>query len=285
MNILCTGNNKQIEFLSIVKIIKKIIEKLRCNFFLDQDIVAENSIIESVSFKDLNKINTSINLVISIGGDGSLLSAIQKMGNNQIPILGIHNGNLGFLNQTNLQNFEQSLNEILNKNIPINESNLIKATVYSCNGDIKYEMIGFNDIVINHGNLLRMIKLQLFENDQLLNDYSCDGIIFSTPFGSTGYSLSAGGPIVSPNIDSIIITPISSHSLSSRSIVLSDESKIKVIFKSEQNNINIVSDGQNHNKLDSRDFVLINKSKIKAKIVSIEDDNDYYMKLRNKIGW
>ena len=285
MNILCTGNNKQIEFLPIVKIVKKIIEKSRCDFFLDQDIVAENFVVESISFKNLNKINTSINLVISIGGDGSLLSSIQKMGNNQIPILGIHNGNLGFLNQTNLQNFEQYLNEILNTNIPINKSNLIKATVYSSNGDIKYEMIGFNDIVINHGNLLRMIKLQLFENDQLLNDYSCDGIIFSTPFGSTGYSLSAGGPIVSPNIDSIIITPISSHSLSSRSIVLSDESKIKVIFKSEQNNINIVSDGQKHNKLDSRDFVLINKSKIKAKIVSIEDDNDYYMKLRNKIGW
>ncbi|MBI64740.1 MAG: NAD(+) kinase [Candidatus Marinimicrobia bacterium] len=285
MNILCTGNERQKNFLSIVKKIKIIVEDLKFNFFLDEDIIVDEFSVKSHSFNKLNKSNYIINLVISVGGDGSLLSAIQKMSSNQIPILGIHNGNLGFLNQTNIECFKQSLIEIVDKQIPINQYDLISASVYSPNGDTKYEMFGFNDIVINHGNLLRIIKLQLFENDKLLNDYSCDGVIFSTPFGSTAYSLSAGGPIVSPDIDSIIITPISSHSLSSRSIVLSNNSKIKVIFKSEQNNINIVSDGQNHNKLDFRDSVLINKSKIKAKIISIDNNSDYYSKLRNKIGW
>ena len=148
MNILCTGNKRQEKFLSIVKEIKIIVEDLKFNFFLDEDIIVDEFSVKFHSFEKLNEANHIIDLVISIGGDGSLLSAIQKMSNNQIPILGIHNGNLGFLNQTNVECFKQSLIEIVDKKIPINQYDLISASVYSPNGDIKYEMFGFNDIVI-----------------------------------------------------------------------------------------------------------------------------------------
>ena len=285
MNILCTGNKNKKDFLNVLINVKKIIDNSKSNFYIDEDKLLLDYNFKSVTFNDLEKNN--INLVISIGGDGSLLSSIQKMKNNQIPILGIHIGNLGFLNQLDISNYEKLLPTIINnKKVPFEKNMLISASVYNADDELEYNFLGFNDIVINHGKLLKLINVKLSLNNSYLNSYICDGLIFSTSLGSTAYSLSAGGPIVAPDIDSIIITPISSHSLSSRSIVISSNNCIKVEFTSkENNNINIVSDGQNYEKINNTYKVLINKSKIESKILKVSGIDDYYSKLRNKIGW
>ena len=175
---------------------------------------------------------------------------------------------------------------IKSKKIIFRENNLISALVYTFDNKLKYSFLGFNDIVINHGKFLKLINVELFLNDNYLNSYICDGLIFSSSLGSTAYSLSAGGPIVAPDIESLIITPISSHSLSSRSIVLSFDNQIRVEFTSkENNNINIVSDGQNYKKIDNTHKIFIKKSKIKSKMIKFKGIDNYYSKLKNKIGW
>ena len=285
MRVFCSGNKNKEDFIDVLSNVKSIIEKNGCEFYLDKDKSISTLECNLLSFENLK--NTSIDFVISIGGDGSILSAIQKMNKNQIPLLGIHIGNLGFLNQLDLSNYKKILPTLINnKKIIFRENNLISALVYTSENKLKYSFLGFNDIVINHGKFLKLINVELFLNDNYLNSYICDGLIFSSSLGSTAYSLSAGGPIVAPDIESLIITPISSHSLSSRSIVLSSNNKIRVEFTSkENNNINVVSDGQNYKKIDNTHKVFIEKSKIKSKMIKFKSIDDYYSKLRNKIGW
>ena len=285
MRVFCSGNKNKEDFIDVLSNVKSIIEKNGCKFYLDKDKSISTLDCNLLSFENLK--NTSIDFVISIGGDGSILSSIQKMNKNQIPLLGVHIGNLGFLNQLDLSNYKKILPILIkNKKIIFRENNLISALVYTFDNKLKYSFLGFNDIVINHGKFLKLINVELFLNDKYLNSYICDGLIFSSSLGSTAYSLSAGGPIVAPDIESLIITPISSHSLSSRSIVLSSDNKIRVEFTSkENNNINIVSDGQNYKKIDNTHKVFIEKSKIKSKMIKFTGIDDYYSKLRNKIGW
>ena len=285
MRVFCSGNKNKEDFIDVLTNVKSIIEKNGSEFYLDKDKSIPELNCNLLSF--MNLINTGIDFVISIGGDGSILSAIQKMNKNQIPLLGIHIGNLGFLNQLDLSNYIKKLPLLIkNKKIIFRENNLISALVYTFDKKLKYSFLGFNDIVINHGKFLKLINVELFLNDNYLNSYICDGLIFSSSLGSTAYSLSAGGPIVAPDIESLIITPISSHSLSSRSIVLSSDNKIRVEFTSKKNNnINIVSDGQNYKKIDNTHKIFIKKSKIKSKMIKFKGIDNYYSKLRNKIGW
>ena len=289
MIIGCTGNYRKKEYFTILEKIFKLVSDSNTKFLISDDLKKNTEIVipnyyQLVKFED---IIMKADILLAIGGDGTILSTVRRMGLKQIPIMGIHIGGLGFLSEITEEDLEFCLTEILKKNFFISNRMLIEVGMKNKNNNSnslkKYWAL--NDIVIDHGTSARVLKIKVNISGNYLNTYEGDGLIIATPTGSTAYSLSAGGPIVSPDIDSIIITPISSHSLSSRSIVLSNNSKIKVIFKSEQNNINIVSDGQNHNKLDFRDSVLINKSKIKAKIISIDNNSDYYSKLRNKIGW
>ena len=285
MKIFCTGNKSKKNFKKVLLNIKSIVEADKSEFYLDVNKSYSNISCKVLSFSEISVKN--IDLVISIGGDGSLLASIQKMNINQIPVLGIHIGNLGFLNQLDLSNYEYFLPKIISSTIiNYDENYLISANVFNSNNVLEYSFIGFNDIVINHGKLLKLINAELFLNDIYLNSYTCDGLIFSTALGSTAYSLSAGGPILSPDIEGIIITPISSHSLSSRSIVISNDDTIRVEFTSKTNkNINVVSDGQNYKKIDNTFKVFIKKSNIKSKLLKIENVDDYYSKLRNIIGW
>ena len=162
-------------------------------------------------------------------------------------------------------------------------TNLLSGIIKNTQNEI--ELIALNEIVINHGNLTRMINLKVDLNNNYLNDYACDGIILSTPLGSTAYSLSAGGPIVEPDVNAMILTPISPHSLSARQIVINDTSKIKISFSDLNSNINITADGQIHKTIKSDSIVLLSKSNINAKFVYLNSMSTYYSKLRNKLNW
>ena len=141
-----------------------------------------------------------------------------------------------------------------------------------------------NDIVITQKEIPRLLNLDVYVNGILLNNFNADGIIFSSPLGSTAYSLSAGGPIVTPGVDSIILTPISPHALSNRPIVLDPNAVIKVQSINTSASITVSSDGQSIYSIDS-DSITISNTSIYAKMISNNNGNNYYKKLRNKLGW
>ena len=284
MKIFITGNIKKENFYLILDNIISITKKYGHHLYLNGSFDSFNRDVKLISFDEF--LVSDFDLIFSIGGDGSLLSSIRYMGKKQIPIMGIHIGNLGFLNQINHINLESNLNSFYKKNvIDHNDFTLLEAKLSSSKNNKNHTILALNDIVLNHGNLLRLIKLRVDLNSDYLNEYSCDGLIFSTPLGSTAYSLSAGGPIVSPDMDSIIITPVSPHSLSARPIVLAGSSILRVTIKEKVDSMNITGDGQLKKEIDSHYTIEIKKSDIKAKLVYFDGMDDYYYKLRNKLNW
>ena len=286
MNIFCTGNQNKTDFYQILSDIINYSKSYDVNLFMDCNIKDKDSkkFKNILSFEEVNK-RDKIDCVFSIGGDGTLLSSIRKMGTKQKPIIGIHIGNLGFLNQTNYDDLQSMLDELYTKSsFNVINHNLISANVKT-KGNSEINLLALNDIVINHGNLSRIIKLTVDLNNIFLNEYSCDGLIFSTPLGSTAYSLSAGGPIVSPSINSIILTPISPHSLSARPIVLDLNNTITVYFKNEYSKIKLVADGQLHEDISSKSKIVIKNSPFYAKFIDIDKVENYYSRLRNKLQW
>ena len=284
MKIFITGNIKKNSFYPILDKIISITNKYDHIIYLNSTFDSFNKPVKLISFDDF--LNSGFDLIFSIGGDGSLLSSIRTMQNKQIPILGIHIGNLGFLNQINHIDLESNLNNFYqSKIINYNNFDLLEAKLTNSLTKNEYSILALNDIVINHGNLLRLIKLKVNLNGKFLNEYACDGLIFSTPLGSTAYSLSAGGPIVSPDMDSIIVTPVSPHSLSARPIVLAGNSWLKVSVEEKIDSLNVTGDGQLKKEINSDYIVEIKKSDIKAKLVHFPNMDDYYFKLRNKLNW
>ena len=284
MKIFVTGNINKKNFYLILDKIISISKKYNHQFFLNESFPIKNDYIKKTSFNDL--IANKFDIIFSIGGDGSLLSSIRSMNKKQIPILGIHIGNLGFLNQINDNDLESHLDSFYKtKTISYKEYNLLEVELFSIKNKKVDKILALNDIVLNHGNLLRLIKLKVDLNNQYLNEYSCDGLIFSSPLGSTAYSLSAGGPIVSPDLDSIIVTPVSPHSLSARPIVLSGDSNLKITIEEEIDNLNVTADGQFKKEINNHYILKIKKSAIKAKLVDFKGIDDYYFKLRNKLNW
>ena len=294
MRIFLTGNIKKTNFFSILLDVMKTNKSYKHELYYDSKILEDAKSKEHFSLISKNScliLDYSFDLIICIGGDGSFLSAVRKMGDNQFPILGIHIGNLGFLNQANKNNYKDILKDIFktkNKLIFHNYS-LINASVTK--KDNMVNLVALNDIVIKHADILRLIKLDLHltsineSNYEFSNTYACDGIIISTPLGSTAYSLSSGGPIVLHDINSLIITPISPHSLSARPMIIDDKKEIIVEFPDYEDNINLVADGQDQHLIDSCSSIKIAKSKIKAKFVYSQLMESYFSKLKNKIGF
>ena len=286
MNIFCTGNAKKKNFYNSLSVVSKISNKYKHSIYLDDSLYIKGLNMQKTSFESLKKKKPFFDLIISIGGDGALLHAIRSMGKNQKPILGIHIGDLGFLNQINNKELVPCLNDFFSVDkLTFNEYNLLNASIKYKDASKNFYLTALNDIVINHGNLLRLIKLQVDLNSSYLNEYSCDGIIFSTSLGSTAYSLSAGGPIVSPDINTIVLTPVSPHSLSARPIVLSDTNQIRVTFRQKYSKINIAADGQEQLTINSEAEIYVNKSDIRAKFIQFPSMENYYSKLKNKLNW
>jgi len=283
MNILCTGNKNKEQFYQIFDLIFEKYNNKKGSVYLDS--FASNDIHSNEIIDNIYKPTHKIDIVISLGGDGSILSAVSRMNDFQIPILGIHIGELGFLNQANLSDYEDIIDSILNENIiDYVKHSLLNASI--CYNSKEVELLySLNDFAINQKTYSRLLKMDVEINGDFLNMYNCDGLIVCTPLGSTAYSLSAGGPIVAQDVDSIIVTPVSPHSLSARPIVINANSNIKITFPKLKNEIRIYADGQTSKILDSKSEVYINKSDIFCKIIKPKNTNSYYSKLRNKLKW
>ena len=285
MNILCTGNSTKEKFLPILRSLFELFNDFPDHRIYLDSYIELNNFKESEYFDNIYKPKNKIDFIVCIGGDGAILSSIRRMKDCQIPILGIHIGNLGFLNKMNSNNYIASLRDILNLETFNYDNKSLIVTNFKSNGNNLKEITAFNEIFISRTELSRLLTIKVFINNELLNTYSCDGLIISTPMGSTAYSLSAGGPIVSPSVNCFIVTPVSPHTLSSRPIIINDSYSIKVSPYIKDDKITISSDGQVSKRIQNNTSILINKSSIEAKLISFETEDSYYKKLRDNFGW
>ena len=274
----CTGNFNKASFYTIIEKLEVFFKKNNFELMLDKKIPYDSS---SLTKYDLSTIANKSDLLITIGGDGTILSTIRELGDKKIPIFGIHIGGLGFLTQTNSENCLDSLNEILQNKFSTVDRMLLKTVV---DGKNKQSFYALNDIVIDHGNSPRILETNISISNTHLNKYKSDGIIICTPLGSTAYSLSAGGPIITPWLDVISLTPICPHSLSARPILLPSDDTVLIQFNEEQIGMKITIDGQISFEIDYTTKITVSKSKNMARFIKL-DDSDYFLTLRSKMGW
>ncbi len=224
-----------------------------------------------------------VEMIVVLGGDGTLLSVARQVWNKNIPILGVNLGGLGFLTEITLDELYSVLERVLRDDFKTNEREILKAGVIRRGKQIA-EFIVLNDAVINKGALARIIDLETTINGEYLSTFRSDGLIISTPTGSTAYNLSAGGPIVYPSLHTIIITPICPHTLTIRPIIIPDDVKIRALLKSRNEEVTLTLDGQQGFTLEFEDVVEVGKAE--GRILLIKSPYRHYFELlREKLKW
>lgn len=223
-------------------------------------------------------------LVIVVGGDGSMLGAARALVSHATPVLGINRGNLGFLTDITPENLEEQVDEVLQGNYLTEQRFLLDLEVRR--DDIPMgQGDALNDIVLHPGKSTRMISFELYIDGQYVYRVKADGLIISTPTGSTAYALSAGGPIMHPRLDAIVIVPMYPHTLSSRPIVIGADAEIKIIIASDMDIYPLVScDGQNHLTCAPGDTLHIKRKAQKLRLLHPFEHN-FYQVCRDKLGW
>jgi NAD+ kinase len=221
-------------------------------------------------------------LLIVLGGDGTLLSMARAVGDLGVPIMGVNLGGLGFMTATTLDEMLPSLEAVLAGRMVVEERLMLAARVVRKN-DTVCEHTALNDIVITKSAMSRIISLAVSVEGEYATAYRADGLIISTPTGSTAYSLSAGGPIVFPSVEAIVITPICSHTLTNRPIVLPAAHRIEVTVQSDQE-IMLTLDGQVGVGLRERDVVEVVKARPRMRLVRFPQ-KDFFSVLRTKLKW
>ncbi len=242
-------------------------------------VVAENEKAQRIGAKPLDSVKAEdINFLIAMGGDGTLLRITHNFQYIDAPILGINLGHLGFMADIPLGDINQSLTELLMGKFNIEQRIAIEAH------SEKGHLYAVNDIVFHRGQNYSLIELSLHIDGVYLNTFVADGVIISTPNGSTAYSLSAGGPILSPSLNAIVITPICPHTISNRPIVLTANHTIQIQYLSHYDPIDVRADGLKALILRSQEKVTIQQSKKTFKLVTLHR-HEYFSTLRSKLGW
>jgi len=272
----------------ILKIVTQLIDKLNSagiNFLISENLIAQkkdfNASLNNAKYLPQNEMIKNSDMVISIGGDGTMLNTAYEVRNYSTPILGVNYGKLGFLAEFDLDTLNEFLKEIRNNNFIIEER---MALVGKEKSEIKNNLYAINDIVIEKGPWHKMIEITVKIDDDYVSTFSADGIILATPTGSTGYSLSTGGPIVSPTADVITLSPIAPHSLTMRPLVIPSSQKVTVMVHSLHGKVQISCDGQRSYTYDSPAEITIVKSKEPVRLVH-SNKMDYFQTLRNKLFW
>lgn len=246
------------------------------------NLLIEEEIANQLDQKDLGVPNSTLkdtaDLIIAVGGDGTILHTVRVIGEKDVPILGVNFGRLGFLTELSQQELYSSLKDVLNGKFTIEERMMLK----TISGQSTFRAL--NDVVISKETLARVISLKVIIDSEYLTTYEGDGIIIATPTGSTAYSLSAGGPIVIPDMKTIILTPICPHTLSVRPMVISYLSKITIIIESDAQGIMLTIDGQQGINLNLHDEVNITCGERTIKLIKPQK-RSFYEVLRTKLKW
>ncbi|MDA8895051.1 NAD kinase [Flavobacteriales bacterium] len=233
------------------------------------------------TFTTSEELKNEIELFVSIGGDGTILDATTLIRDSGIPIIGVNTGRLGFLADIAKDQIPKTIKQLVNKRYSIDQRTLLKLeTEKPIFGELNFAL---NEVTISRKDTTSMITITTYLNDKFLNSYWADGLIISTPTGSTGYSLSCGGPIVMPGSNNFIITPIAPHNLNVRPLVISDEYELKVKVEGRANQFLIALDSRIET-IDSSIELTIKKECFKINMIET-DTQDFASTLRNKLLW
>jgi NAD+ kinase len=277
---LSNDNTSKKIFLELLSIAKKhnvelVLEKEFNSIISDKN--SSNKIF--ISHKDLDR---TYDLMITIGGDGTLLRSITYVRDLGIPIMGINTGRLGFLATLKQEMLHSELNKILFGEYDIKERSLLEVSANNKTNfsDFNYAL---NEVSVGRKNTTSMIEIKTVLDSEYLNTYWADGLIISTPTGSTGYSLSCGGPIMSPSSQTFSITPIAPHNLNARPLIISDETIIELSVKGREES-HLLSLDSKIISLENNTVIKIKKASFKIKLASLQN-NSFYKTLRNKLLW
>ncbi|MFH2055349.1 MAG: NAD(+)/NADH kinase [bacterium] len=220
--------------------------------------------------------------VISMGGDGTLLATARLVGATGVPILGINLGSLGFLTQVTLGEIEHSLELIVANKHRVENRMVLEAFVEGASNVPHY--FALNDVVIDRGDIARLIELDLYVNEEFISTYRADGVIISTPTGSTAYNAAVGGPILHPSMEAIVLAPMAPQSLAARPLLFGGDAKMVVKISSDHESALLTIDGQVSVPLVSGDTIKIARAAHATHLVTLPD-HSYYEILRNKLNW
>ena len=222
-------------------------------------------------------------LVVVLGGDGTLISVARLVGDRQVPILGVNLGSLGFLTEITLTEMYPALERCLKGDYEASERMMLRVSLHRGGAEIEGRQV-LNDVVINKGALARIIDLETEVDGRYLTTFKADGLIISTPTGSTGYSLSANGPIIHPQLDCLVITPICPHTLTNRPIVVSGDALITISLQSVNEDVFLTLDGQVGFEVKHGDQIRIQRAERQTRLVQSRS-KDYFEVLRTKLKW
>jgi len=232
-------------------------------------------------FKSYETLKERADFLISIGGDGTLLKAVTYVRELNIPIMGINTGRLGFISSISATQISDAINDILKKEYTINERTLLELN--TSKNLFKDKNFALNEVAVSKKDTSSMIRIDAYIDDEFLNTYWADGLVISTPTGSTGYSLSCGGPIIMPGTNNIIITPNAPHNLNVRPIVINDKSVIKLKVE-DRDQLALVSLDSRSRAFDSETELIIKKTDFKIKLIQPQN-NSFTSTIRNKLMW
>ena len=232
---------------------------------------------------ETEEFKTGVDLIVVLGGDGTMISAARLTGKRETLVLGINYGSLGYLTEFRIEEMFPALEEILAGNYEVDPRVMLE--VEHWRGDKRLDTGRvLNDVVINKAALARIIEIEVSLNQLFVNSFRADGLIVSTPTGSTAYNLSAGGPIIYPSMNAVVLTPICPFTLTNRPIVVPDTAEINLRLKNESDGVVLTLDGQIGYSMQARDSVVIRKSRTTFNLVQPPNRN-YFDVLRNKLKW
>jgi NAD+ kinase len=232
---------------------------------------------------EANKLAAAVDLILVLGGDGTMISTARLIGDQEIPVLGVNYGGLGYLAEFRIEELYTALEAILSGNYRLDRRVMLAVELQRGNDPIPPRRV-LNDVVINKSALARIIEIEAYLNQQFVNSFRADGLIISTPTGSTAYNLSAGGPVIFPSMNAVVITPICPFTLSNRPIVVPDDAVIELRLKTEEEDVSLTLDGQVGFPLRVGDRVVIRKSRTTFNLVQPMNRN-YFEVLRDKLRW
>jgi NAD+ kinase len=277
IGIICkTGVSEPSE---IVKGLLPWLRKKGCTICVD----SETAALLKIEGTPRSQIAALADIIIVLGGDGTMLSVARLVGEKGTPILGVNIGGLGFLTAVHKDEIYEVLEQVLAEECSVEERIMLTACVIRQSECIA-EYIVVNDVVVNKGALARIIDLETYIEHSYVATFKADGLIVSTPTGSTAYALSAGGPILYPTLNSIVLAPICPHTLTNRPIVLPDNRLIEIVLRSQNEDVFLTIDGQVGFALRQGDTIEVKKSPYKAKFF-IPCERDYFAILRAKLKW
>ena len=236
----------------------------------------------NLEFVDLEKLLSETDMIITMGGDGILIGAGRYAPPTPPPIFGVNLGKLGFITEFSQIEFYEKLKHALQGKFSVNKINLFKVEVHRMNGPNNSDFF-VNDVVVNKSDISRIFTLSVDANEEHIYDLSGDGLIISSPLGSTAYSLAAGGPIIHPEVNSLVLTPICPHSLTNRPLVISDKHVIKIKVLEKDKTVNLTLDGQQVFNISESDIVIVSKSDSRYMSLIKNSDRTYFGTLKEKL--